>query len=286
MATGTPAVPLSALPDSDELIVGEAVVLDVRPASVLLRAASLGIDFLASIVLILAVMLGVGLLAGNEVFDSALFAALAIVLLVLVTIIIPTVVEFATRGRSLGKLALGIRVVRDDGGAIGVRHAFIRALTGLLEIWFTAGGLAAVVGLLSPRAKRLGDVLAGTYAQVERVPVAPSASWGVPSELSTWSEIADVAALPDALARRVSSFLANATRMSPDSRRRLAGALADSAAAYVAPLPEAGTDPELFLAAVSAVRRERETTALRLEAERLERLQPVLRGLPHEFPPR
>ena len=58
-------------------------------------------------------------------------------------LIVPMLVETATGGRSLGKLAVGARIVRDDGGAIGLRHAFIRALLGVLEIFMTFGGLAA-----------------------------------------------------------------------------------------------------------------------------------------------
>lgn len=274
----------AALAPDDELIVGEAVALDVRPASVLMRAASLIIDFLASLLLILALILGVGFLSDWAALDSAIFAAVGIAVLALVTVVVPMIVEFSTRGRSLGKLALGIRVVRDDGGAIGLRHAFVRSLSGLLEIWLTLGGLAAVVGLLNPRAKRIGDVVAGTYAQVERVPKVTSAAWGVPDQLVEWSKIADVATLPDSLARRISSFLANASRMTPDSRGRLARSLASSATPFVSPVPE--VDAELFLAGVSAVRRERESEALRLEAARLARLEPVLTALPHGFPDR
>src|SRR3546814_2286922 len=64
---------------------------------------------------------------------------LVITLLVVVTVVAPTTVETVTRGRSLGKLAVGGRIVRPDGGAIGFRHAFLRALLGVLELWFTLG---------------------------------------------------------------------------------------------------------------------------------------------------
>src|SRR3546814_14926190 len=75
----------------------------------------------------------------------------------------PTTVETVTRGRSLGKLAVGGRIVRADGGAIGFRHAFLRALLGVLELWFTLGSLAALVGAFTPLAQRLGAPLAGPY---------------------------------------------------------------------------------------------------------------------------
>ena len=44
----------------------------------------------------------------------------------------------------LGRLAVGSRIVRIDGGAAGFRHAFIRALVGVIEIvqlWLVLGTL-------------------------------------------------------------------------------------------------------------------------------------------------
>ena len=269
---------------ADELIVGEAVALDVRPASMLLRAAGALIDVAASILVLVAFLIGVGYLLGQTGGDAALAAALMIGVLVLVLLVVPMAVETLTRGRSLGKLAIGARIVRDDGGAIGFRHALIRALTGVLEIYLTFGGLAALVALLHPRGKRLGDLLAGTYSQHERVPKFDEPVFGVPVELQAWAQTADVGRLPDRLSRRIASFLRQAPRMTPSARGTLAAQLASEAAPFVSPLPAA--DPEFFLAGVASLRRDREYRAHELERARLERLDPVLGSLPHGFPDR
>ena len=58
---------------------------------------------------------------------------------VLVLVVVPTAVETLTHGRSLGKLALGLRTVRDDAGPISFRHSLIRALVGVVEIWMLSG---------------------------------------------------------------------------------------------------------------------------------------------------
>ena len=63
-----------------------------------------------------------------------------------------------------GRWAVGGRIVRVDGGAAGFRHAFIRAFIGVLEIWLTAGAVAAIVGAFTPRTQRLGDLVAGQRA--------------------------------------------------------------------------------------------------------------------------
>ncbi len=203
---------------------------------------------------------------------------------ILVLVVVPMTVELLSQGKSLGRLAVGARIVRDDGGAIGFRHAFIRALTAVLEIYMTFGGFAAMVALLNTRSKRIGDLLAGTYSRYERVSRVESPVYGVPVELLEWSKTADVAPMPDRLARRLSAFLRQAQGLSPAARDRLGRELAMEASAWVSPLPQA--QAELFIAAVVALRRDRDLTALQLEQQRLAVLDPALRGLPHGFPDR
>lgn len=270
--------------DDSELVTGEAVALDVRAAGFVLRAAGAMIDWLVYFGSYILLLLLIANLAGTVGLDDAATAAVAISTLVLCIVVAPIAVELATSGKSLGKLAVGARIVRDDGGAISFRHAFIRALTGVLEIYLTFGGFAAVFALLSGRSKRMGDYLAGTYAQHERLPKVVPNVFGVPVALQEWALTADVGRLPDRLARRIAQFLSQAGGMVPATRARLAAELASETAAWVHPVPAA--DPELFLAAVTALRRDRDALALKLEAERLAALDPVLHGLPHGFPDR
>jgi uncharacterized RDD family membrane protein YckC len=267
----------------DELVTGEAVALDVRPAGVILRAAGTIIDWLAYLLLYLLLALAVTAVAGRYL-DAAASQALMIVGLVVSILITPMIVEVTTGGRSLGRLAIGARIVRDDGGAIQLRHAFIRSLVGLLEIFMTFGGVAVTVGLLNNRSKRLGDLLAGTYSQNERVSKHKPAVHSVPLELTQWAQTVDIVRLPDALSRRVSQFLGQSAKLSPASRVRIADGLVAEVSRYVSPVPEAPA--EAFLLAVTAVRRDREYAALVLERGRLDRLAPVLSDLPHGFPTR
>ncbi|TFD56840.1 RDD family protein [Cryobacterium sp. Hh7] len=267
----------------DELVTGEAVALDVRPASVILRAAGSIIDTIAYAALYLLILLAFFVTFGDSA-DPALTQAVVIAALVFSILVVPVLVETLTQGRSLGKLAIGARIVRDDGGAISLRHAFIRSLTGVLEIVMTVGGLAATVALLNGRSKRLGDLLAGTYSQHERVPRNREVVRPLPSELLVWSQTVDVARLPDRLSRRVAQYLRQSPHLTPLTREHLAQSLAAEVTPFVSPLPESSA--EYLLAGVAAVRREREYTALLLERERLARLAPVLTGLPHGFPNR
>jgi len=268
-----------------ELITGEAVALDLRPASFVVRAAGAIIDWfvyfgsylLLFIFLLPPVVATLGL-------NTAVMNAVSITFLVLFIVVAPMVVETLSHGKSLGRLALGVRIVRDDGGAAGFRHAFIRSLVGVLDIYMTFGGFAAITALLTARSKRLGDLLAGTFSQYERFSTTPRPVYGVPAELEQWALTADVGRMPDRLVRRIAQFLAQAAHLTWDSRDRIARELARETAPYVSPLPSVSA--ELFLAAVSALRREREATALELEKTGRTRLEPVLTGRPHGFPER
>jgi len=264
----------------DDLVTGDAVAVELRPASFALRAASAAIDVVSTGLLAAAlVWLGLQALPGG---DRATVTALVIVILACCLVVLPAGVETLSRGRSLGRLATGIRIVRDDGGAVAFRHAFVRALLGVLELYLTVGGTAAVVGLLSPRTKRLGDLVAGTFAMHERVRRPRPLALPVPEPLGEWALVADVARLPDALARRIANFLRQAPGMEPASRETVARSLADEAAAYAHPVPDA--PPEAFLVGIAALRRERESRALARQSDVAARLEPVLaarRGLPH-----
>ncbi len=267
---------VDTLSDEDALLTGEAVALDLRPASFALRAGGAVIDFAASLIVFVVLLMAFFIPGGQLGLEAAWATVFVITSLVTAFVVTPCLVETLTRGKSLGRLAVGSRIVRDDGGSAGFRHAAIRALVGVLEFLMTLGGLAALVGILSPRSKRLGDHLAGTYAQYERAPRVATPVFGMPLELAGWAQLADVARMPDPLARRIAAFLASARDFDQVRRGYLAQQLAHEASQYVSPLP--AVDPELFLAGVTVARRDREARALALEAERLARLAPVLRG--------
>lgn len=268
----------------DEVLTGEAVALDVQPLGFFMRALGVVIDMLLGVIGLVLFFALASWLIGMGLLDDAVFPILTIVVLVLVMVVIPTVVETTTRGRSLGRLAVGGRIVRSDGGAAGFRHAFIRALVGVFELWFTVGAVAALVGAFTPRSQRLGDLMAGTYSERTRTPRLPDNGLGVPPQLAEWASVADVARLPERLSRRLAQFAQSAGNMEPHARARVAASLAGEAAAHVSPVPS--IDPETFLVAVVAVRRDRELRALQLETARAEALTAPVSPPPRGFPQR
>lgn len=266
----------------DGVVIGEGVVLDARPASFATRmlGSALDISIQVAILLVLAwLALGTIAVAGEDVAPAVL-----ITVLVLVMVVIPTTVETLTRGRSLGKLATGIRIVRDDAGPVRLRHSFIRALVGIGELWLTVGTVALFASLANTKGKRVGDMLAGTYAIRVRGGGTAAVAVVMPPPLAGWASTADMRRLPDGLALATRQFLARGPRMHAASRVRMGQELAARLEQYIAPGPPPGTPTEMFLMAVLAERRNREWLAAQRARSVAAEQSEMVRRLPYAIP--
>jgi uncharacterized RDD family membrane protein YckC len=244
-----------------ELVTGEGVVLDLRLARLPTRALAFGIDAVVLIALAVAVTFVIG--ATVETADPALAATLMLVSIVAVLVGIPVTVETLSRGRSLGKLILGLRVVRDDGGPVRFRHALTRGLAGFfIDFWVTGGAGAVICSILSKHAKRVGDVLAGTVVIKERTPARILPLPPMPAPLAAWAQSLELSRLPDDLALAARTYLTRSDSLSTKTREAMAVQLANAIAAYVSPGTPPGTPPWTYVAAVLAERRRRSEASL------------------------
>jgi uncharacterized RDD family membrane protein YckC len=257
----------------DDLVTGEAVALELPAAGIAMHAVSGILDVALTLIAFFAGLIAVTVVAQDA--DQAIASVAITVLVVLVFVVLPTTLETLTCGRSVGKLATGLRTVRDDAGPIGFRHAVTRALVGFVEIWMLMCVPALISGLVSNKGKRLGDHAAGTYVVRDRVHLALPAPPIMPPVLAAWAAGADIARLPDGLAMAVRQFLMRAPLLSPQSRATLGVQLYDEVVVHLAPRPPADVHPELVLAAVIADRRQRDTRRLERDAALRRRLIPA-----------
>lgn len=246
-----------------DLVIGEGVALDLRLAKLPSRALARALDVLVQVGLVGVLAMVLGLAAAEA--DEAVAAGLAIVMMVAVLVGYPALLETTTRGRTLGKMALGLRVVRADGGPVKFRHALVRALAGVFDIYLTAGVLGVVTSFCSVQGRRTGDWLAGTVVVRDRAPdagVAPAgmAALAMPYPLLGWAQGLDLSALPDDVALGARQYLTRMHEMRPDVAARMGYELASEVVRYVA-VPPAGTPPWAYLAAVTAERRVRQMRA-------------------------
>ncbi|MGB6205452.1 RDD family protein [Mycobacterium sp.] len=246
-----------------QVVTGDAVVLDVPIAQLPVRAVGALIDIVVIVIgYLVALMLWAVTLTQ---FDDAVTAAIIIIFTVLVFVGYPVIFETATRGRSVGKLVMGLRVVSEDGGPERFRQALFRGLASVVEIWMLLGSPAVICSMLSPKAKRIGDVFAGTVVISERGPKLGPLPL-MPPSLAWWAASLQLSGLRPEQAEIARQFLARAPQLDPRLRDQMAYRIAGDVLSRVAPAPPPGTPPQLALAAVLAERHRRELARLRPSA--------------------
>ncbi|WP_262286572.1 RDD family protein [Micromonospora sp. MA102] len=245
------------------LISGEAVELDVRAARLGSRVLALLIDLVAQlgVALLLSAALSVLVLSlPGDIMDAALAGGMQLVLVVLVLVGYPVLMERFAGGRTLGKLAVGLRVVRADGGPVGVGQSLTRALVGVAVEWpglvlpLLSWAASVTVMLSDPRGRRLGDLVAGTLVVHTRAaggwrPAPPP----VPPLLG-WAGTLDLTRVDDGLALAVRQYLGRVHQLARPDRVRLGRELWAEVAAVTSPPPPWAAPEPAYLAAVLAER--------------------------------
>ncbi|MEU8473422.1 RDD family protein [Streptomyces sp. NPDC029006] len=240
-----------------ELVTGEAVALELRPAKLPSRALAVLLDLVVAVFAYLVVLMALALSTAS--LDEAAQVALSIASFLLVLVGGPIAVETLSHGRSLGKLAFGLRVVRDDGGPIRFRHALVRGAVGVIEILMTFGVVACIASLVSARGRRLGDVFAGTLVVRERIPagrtgfVPPPPPW-----LAGRFAGLDLSAVPDGLWLAIRQYLTRMRQLDPQVSTGMAQRLAADLAACTGTQAPVDLPPAAFLGAVVHERQSRE----------------------------
>ncbi|MFF2953058.1 RDD family protein [Kitasatospora sp. NPDC057965] len=246
-----------------DLVTGEAVVLGLRAAKLPSRGLAIVLDLTVQIAGLVATTLLLSLILVD--LDGAAVAAVTIGLTVFFLVALPVMIETLTRGRSLGKAALGLRVVRSDGGPVRFRHSLVRGLVGFLEIIVLFGVPAVVCSVVSSEGKRLGDVFAGTLVVRERVPGGSGSAIALPpvnpqllQAIGGELVALDFSAVPEPLWLAVRQFLGRIGQLDQVVAHQMSARLADDLAARTGhPVPY-GVHPAAYLGAVLTERQRRE----------------------------
>ncbi|MFB4423972.1 RDD family protein [Streptomyces sp. QL37] len=251
----------------NELVTGDAVVLGLQPARLPSRALAITIDL--AVLLTVFVLLSIGLAVATVTLDEAATAAIAVATFLLVLVGGPVAVETLSHGRSLGKLACGLRVVRDDGGPIRFRHALVRGAMGLVEILGTFGVVGCISSLVSARGRRLGDVFAGTLVVRERVPAGRAAAVPPPPPwlVGRFAQL-DLSGVPDGLWLAVRQYLTRMSQLDATVRGSMAERLAADLVACTGVQAPQGVPAAAYLAAVTAERQARDARRVAAAAGR------------------
>jgi len=133
----------------------EGVLLELRLAGVIVRALAWGID--------MAIRFAVYLMAGMVLpFLGAAGIGIWLILMFLVEWFYPVLFEVLAKGQTIGKMALGIRVLCDDGTPVGWYPATVRNFLRFADFLPVLYGVGLLSMLMQRDFKRLGDLAAGT----------------------------------------------------------------------------------------------------------------------------
>lgn len=162
--------------------------------------------------------------------------------------------ETLASGRSPGKRAAGLRVVRAGGLPVRFRESAVRNIIRLIDLLPPVTyGLGAGVILATRRNQRLGDLAAGTLVVRERRADRPATGLSLPTPAIAGAERWDVSAVTGEELVAVRRFLERRAQLDPHARARLAWDLAQRLRPKVAGAGSE-TTPEGFLEGLAAAK--------------------------------
>jgi uncharacterized RDD family membrane protein YckC len=218
-----------------EIETPEHVVFHYQLAGVMSRMIAAGADFLIQALIALAIVLGFLVAFGGYGDSTGLSqASMAVMGLLFFVDIWGYSVLFETflRGRTPGKIWVGLRVIREGGYPLTVGDVMVRNLLRVVDFLPGGYGLGLIVMCSNARCKRIGDFVAGTIviqdkphddASAPRLLRVPAAT---PESVETLRR-SGVHQVPREQIDLIESFLARRSSLSPEARYRLAWQIAE-----------------------------------------------------------
>jgi uncharacterized RDD family membrane protein YckC len=227
---------------AERTITPEAVTISVDTAGLGSRMIAWLVDTVIQLVIVVPILIGIGT---GDVSSMVEVVVVYAVLFLIVWGYYP-LFEFVGQGRTPGKRAQRLRVVRTDGQPAGGAAILVRNLIRIVDV-ILLPFLGVISMLVTARAQRLGDLAAGTMVIREGRLVAPET---IASPGGSGLPAVDTSGLSEREYDVIRSFLSRRASLDRSARQRLAGQLAASVRGRVGSVPE-GLSDEAMLEAVS-----------------------------------
>ena len=219
--------------------------------------AGLGSRFLARLldtVIQLALVAALAI-AVNASGSPGWLQAIAIVLTFLIVFAYDIILETLNNGRTVGKLAAGIRVVGRNGEPVRFLASAVRNIARILDFLPLLYLIGTISIVTTPRGQRVGDLAAGTIVARDRFPGlahAPAPLTVTPAAVATW----DVSAVTPNELQAVRHFLDRRLELRWAARSYFAVDLANRLGPKVAGVP-ANSHPEYVLEGIVVAKQSR-----------------------------
>ncbi len=148
-----------------EILTANTIPIQYETATLMNRGVALLLDLIAKLIYVLIITVVFGLLsASTGLYDENNLLSLffQIVLVWLPITFYSLLSEYFFKGQTLGKLIMGIRVVNMSGENASFNDYVMRWTFRIVDFWFTAGGLGAILISTSENGQRLGGILSQT----------------------------------------------------------------------------------------------------------------------------
>ena len=144
-----------------DVITSHNISIEYEAAPLMSRAIALLIDFIILFFYILIAFSFVGALdAGLQIYD---FESVLIFFIVFVpATFYSLILNYLLKGQTVGKIAMGIRVVKLNGHNANLNDYLLRWTFRIIDIWFSIGAIGALFISTTDKGQRLGDILAET----------------------------------------------------------------------------------------------------------------------------
>lgn len=236
------------------IVTPEAVLLEFEPARVGTRSLQMGLDLLVQLVGFFVVVFVLGAVGSFGSLSDTVAIIFVTIMVFLLLIGYPCLMETFNRGRTLGMMAVGLRVTTIEGAPVRFRHTAIRAFLMLVDFWLAMGGIGAIVMLSTRNSQRLGDLAAGTLVLRERTAakVDSPTTFLPPTGWEPYAASLDAGLVTEQQYGLVRAFLLRVHDLLPAARYQLALRLAAGLELAMRHRAPQGTHPEPFLICVAA----------------------------------
>lgn len=145
-----------------DIITSNNISIQYEAASIASRGLALLIDLLVMFVYmifmsILFAIMGIGFFTSGDFFMVFLY-----ILILLPLTFYSLIMEYLVKGQTVGKLAMGIRVVRLNGQNATINDYTMRWAFKIVDFWFSLGAIGAIFISTTDKGQRIGDILAQT----------------------------------------------------------------------------------------------------------------------------
>lgn len=142
-----------------DVITAHNISIDYEAASLASRGIALFLDLLI-ITVYMAIM-------SQIIAVTAFGASEGVIILMYILIILPItfyslMMEYLLKGQTIGKMAMGIRVVNLNGENAKLNDYTLRWTFKVIDFWFSAGAIGSLFISTTEKGQRLGDVMAQT----------------------------------------------------------------------------------------------------------------------------